>query len=89
MPLIATAEDLGSIVREARKARGWSQAWLARETGVSRQWLIDVERGKPGAELGRVLRLLAVLGVTLHGDQLAASSTSDIDDIVERARQPR
>jgi HTH-type transcriptional regulator/antitoxin HipB len=41
------------------------QATLARKVGVSRWWIHEVEKGKPRAELGLVLRTLTTLGVSL------------------------
>ena len=43
--------------------------------GVSRLWVNQVEKGKPGASLGLVLRALDSLGVTLTGDTADGAST--------------
>jgi transcriptional regulator with XRE-family HTH domain len=43
-----------------------TQATLAEAAGVSRAWLTEFERGKPTVELGRVLAVLAALGITLE-----------------------
>jgi y4mF family transcriptional regulator len=67
--------DLGNIIREGRKQRGLDQTTLAHEIGVSRKWVIDIEKGKPRAELGLVLRTLNALGISLSTRQ-----ASDIDD---------
>lgn len=58
-----TARDVGANVRDARLRLGWTQARLAAAIGASRQWVIALERGKPSAELGIVLRALDVLGL--------------------------
>lgn len=84
MPLIRTAKDIGEMFRQARLARGLSQAGVARQADVSRQWLVGLESGKPGAELGLVLRTAAVLGLTVH----LQPSPSDVDEVLERARTP-
>ncbi len=65
--------------------------------GVSRLWVNQVEKGKPGASLGLVLRALDSLGVTLTGDTADGASTEatsvapiltqDIDAIVAGARR--
>ena len=62
---IKTPQDFGLVIRERRLAKGWDQATLAREVGVSRQWIIDIEKGKPRAELELALRALRVLGASL------------------------
>ncbi len=57
---------LGGAVRRLRLERGLSQAELAQRTGVSRQWVIAVERGRTeGIELGRLLRVLDGLDASL------------------------
>src|SRR3546814_11098929 len=56
---------LGLTVRQARKAHGLTQAELAGLAGTGPRFLSELERGKPGAELGKVLDVLAVLGLRL------------------------
>lgn len=63
--LLRRPVDIGLLVRDRRRAAGWSQAVLAERVGSSRQWVVDLERGNSGAEIGRVLRALSVLGVSL------------------------
>ena len=100
MPIAKTARDLGQTIRARRKELSLDQAQLARQVGVSRQWLIDIEKGKPGAELGLVLRTLNALDLSMHlnptttpdsrsGDVVPApeerpSAQVDIGQIVER-----
>lgn len=84
---VATAADVGRIIRAARTRRAMSQADLAAAASVSRRWLVDLEAGKPRAELDMALRVLAVLGVGLHTDApetshsspAAPTSNSDVD----------
>jgi y4mF family transcriptional regulator len=58
------ALEIGAALRDARTARGWTQARLAETAGVSRQLVVDVERGKrPGTELSRVLAIARALGL--------------------------
>ncbi len=73
------------------------QAELARMIGVSRLWVNQVERGKPGASLGLVLRALGALGLTLTFQTAGAESvpaagaapifTPDINAIVAAHRR--
>ncbi len=93
---IRTARDFGLLIRQRRRRLGLSQTELADRAGVSREWIIAVERGKAGAELGLVLRTLAVLDVALtvedadirtrRADDVAPI---DIDAVVERAKTRR
>ena len=64
--LIRNARDIGALIREQRTKVGWDQKTLADHAGVSRLWINEVERGKPGASIGRILKTLAVLGVELE-----------------------
>jgi HTH-type transcriptional regulator/antitoxin HipB len=42
-----------------------SQAELARSVGASRSWVVQIERGNPGAEVGLVLKALRALHLTM------------------------
>ena len=62
---IRTAADLGALIRERRVKLGMDQSALAEKAGTSRKWIVEVEQGKPRAEIGLVLRTLKTLGVSL------------------------
>lgn len=93
--LIRTPTDLGAVIRDRRRRRGLDQHTLATKIGVSRQWVVEVEKGKPRAEVGLVLRALDALGVALSiaptdtaAGKNAAPGGVDIDQIVDKAREP-
>ena len=57
---------LGTVVKRLRLDRGLSQAQLAEEAGVSRQWLINLEQGRTeGLQVGLLMRVLDVLDASL------------------------
>ena len=60
-----TPADLGAIVRLRRKELDLTQGELAGLSGVGERFVSEVERGKATAELGKVLRLLDRLGLTV------------------------
>ncbi len=62
---IRTATDLGAFIRERRTKLGMDQAALAKKAGTSRKWLVEVEQGKPGAEIGLILRTLKSLDISI------------------------
>lgn len=66
------AADLGLAIRDARAARGLTQAELAAEAGVSRAYLANVERGRSNRLIDLVFTLLRLLDleveVTRRGD---------------------
>jgi HTH-type transcriptional regulator/antitoxin HipB len=95
---IRTPNDIGGLIRARRRALGLDQRALAARVGVSRLWISEVERGKPGASLGLVLQALAALDVTLSTpDQPAGEppqagafppvQSPDINMIVDAARR--
>lgn len=63
---IRTSTDLGAFIRERRISLGWDQTELANQVGASRKWVSEVERGKPRAEMGLILRALKTLGVSIN-----------------------
>ena len=46
---VRTPVDFGLMIRQARRARGITQQELARAAAVGRQWIVEVEAGKPRA----------------------------------------
>ena len=54
-----------SRVREHREAKGLSQEALAREVGVSRQTIMNVERGINEPKVLRAISIAAVLGIAV------------------------
>lgn len=88
MPVATTAADLGALIRERRLALGLSQQALAERVGVSRQWIVEVERGKDRAEVGRLLRVLNVLDLALRVEPRPPADM-DLDAILADARRWR
>ena len=91
---IQNDHDLGLVLRERRRELGLDQGELAARVGVSRQWVVEVEKGKPRAEVGLVLRALRVLGLEIQVEDPAAaqegapeSTLVDLDAILDRARK--
>jgi HTH-type transcriptional regulator/antitoxin HipB len=85
---LRTSKDFGALIRDRRHSRRLSQHALAQAIGVSRLWVNQVERGKPRAELGLVLKALDMLQVRLTaGERDQVPGAPDIDAIVEHARR--
>ena len=85
--------DLGLIIRDQRRRLGLSQSQLARTAGVGRQWLVAVEQGKSGAEIGLVLRTLSALNLALSVEGAGAAAgpvgLTDIDAVVAAATRDK
>jgi transcriptional regulator with XRE-family HTH domain len=65
---ITSTEDIGTAIRAVRKSIHVRQDDLAGGAKVSKQFAIDVERGKTTMQLGKVLLLLQELGIPLTLD---------------------
>jgi HTH-type transcriptional regulator / antitoxin HipB len=98
---VRTPSELGALIRDYRTRNKLDQKSLAATVGVSRQWIVEMEKGKAGAPLGLVLRTLGTLGIVLDAQQETPPSPKDknkshgvdafidINSIVSRARKKR
>jgi HTH-type transcriptional regulator/antitoxin HipB len=91
---IRTAADLKATIRDHRVKLGMDQRSLAEKVGVGRQWIVEVEKGKPRAQIGLLLRTINVLGVSLAVETLTTRKPKkdtglppvNLDAIVSAAR---
>lgn len=58
-----TPEAIGGIVRTTRKKMHVTQADLALTSGTGLRFIIDLEKGKPTCQIGKVLTVLQTLGI--------------------------
>jgi HTH-type transcriptional regulator / antitoxin HipB len=97
---VRTPSELGALIRDYRIRHNLHQKSLAASVGVSRQWIVEIEKGKARAPLGLVLRTLGALGIVLDAQQETASPKGknkshgvdayvDINTIVADARKKR
>lgn len=61
-----TTAQIGDIVRATRKSAGLRQDELAGAAGVGLRFIVDLEAGKPTAQIGKALQVLAALGCSLE-----------------------
>jgi transcriptional regulator with XRE-family HTH domain len=59
---VRSAADLGRALAGARRHRGWTQEQLARELGIDRSYLSELESGSSALVLQRTLQALRRLG---------------------------
>lgn len=69
-----TPEQIGELVRNTRKTMGVTQKALAMTSGTGLRFIIDLEKGKPTCQLGKVLTVLHTLGIKIT---LIAPATGD------------
>jgi HTH-type transcriptional regulator/antitoxin HipB len=60
-----TSQQIGSIIRDTRKHLGVTQKDLALTSGTGLRFVIELEKGKETCELGKSLRVIQTLGITL------------------------
>lgn len=92
---IRTAADLGAFIRERRTTFRMDQSALAKKAGTSRKWLVEVEQGKPRAEIGLILRTLKSLGVSvdlkadssLETPSIGKPKTPDINSVLDALKK--
>lgn len=63
--VVRRIDDLGGVVRAARKQAGLDQKDAAGLAGVGLRFLSDLENGKPTVRMDKVMRVLDVLGLEL------------------------
>jgi transcriptional regulator with XRE-family HTH domain len=66
--MIQSPKTLGLLIRATRKTQRVRMDDLAGSAGVGPVFVREVERGKETVQLGRVLSLLAELGIELRAD---------------------
>lgn len=69
MSSIESVENLAEIIKKTRKNQGLTQPQLAAAAGVGIRFIVDLEKGKPTCEIGKVLQVAKMLGITLKTDE--------------------
>jgi HTH-type transcriptional regulator / antitoxin HipB len=67
MPTLAARKlkDVAAVIRAAREDRGLSQGELAERLAFSRDYMVDLESGRPNLYTTRLFRVLHELGITV------------------------
>ena len=63
--MIDTAHDFGAAVARARRDLGLTQRELALAIGVGERFIVELERGKPTAQLCKALAAARAAGLRL------------------------
>ena len=59
-------EKIGDLVKETRKKMKVTQQDLALTSGTGIRFIIELEKGKPTCQLGKVLTVLQTLGIQIR-----------------------
>jgi putative transcriptional regulator len=57
---------MDNLIRSHRESRGWTQAALAEQLGVSRQTVVALETGKYDPSLPLAFRIAGLFGQTIE-----------------------
>jgi HTH-type transcriptional regulator / antitoxin HipB len=63
--IISTAAEFGAALMRARKDLGLTQRDLALAIGVGERFIVELEAGKPTAQLGKALAAAKAAGLRL------------------------
>jgi HTH-type transcriptional regulator/antitoxin HipB len=69
--MISTSVEFGTAVGRARRALGLTQRELALAIGVGERFIVELEAGKPTAQLGKALAAAKAVGMRLVDAALA------------------
>lgn len=58
--------ELGQLIKTERKRRKLTQTELGKLSGTSINFVSQIESGKSTAQIGKVFRVLQILGFELH-----------------------
>lgn len=58
-----TPAEIGQMIRAERKRQQFTQRELAGLSGVGLRFVVELEAGKPTAQIGKVLHILQMLGL--------------------------
>ena len=67
--LLHSPKDISTVVKERRKALGYTQAEVASFCNVGLRFLSELENGKETLQLGKVLKVVNILGIDLIAKQ--------------------
>ncbi len=79
--LARTPQQLGNLIRRARKKRHLSQTELASLAGVRQETISLIETGNPAAKLETILAVLAALGLEFRITPRSKTTAADIEHI--------
>jgi HTH-type transcriptional regulator / antitoxin HipB len=61
-----TPQQIGQLVKKARKTLGVTQRDLALTSGTGLRFIIELEQGKATCQIGKVLTVLHTLGIAME-----------------------
>ena len=65
MQILESTEQLGKLIRKARKKQKLTQEQLAATCGVGVRFIRELEQGKNSCHLGKVMGVITMLGLSI------------------------
>lgn len=66
---IKTTKDIAILIKTERKKQNLTQTELAGLCNVGLRFIVDAEAGKETCQIGKVLKVLDVLGINLNMEE--------------------
>ena len=70
-------EQLGAAIRARRRQLKVTQKDLAMTCGAGLRFIIDLEKGKPTCQVGKILQVIQALGLKLQISNPGVSTSQD------------
>ena len=64
-----SSKELGELIKKVRNAQGMTQPELAGACGTGVRFIVDLEKGKPTCEIGKVLLVTSMLGIRIEAHE--------------------
>ncbi|MDR2609258.1 MAG: helix-turn-helix transcriptional regulator [Rickettsiales bacterium] len=64
--LVTKPNEIGKIIKELRVRQKINQSQLAAVAGVGVRFIVDLEKGKETASLGKTLKVINMLGIEIN-----------------------
>jgi HTH-type transcriptional regulator/antitoxin HipB len=79
MNLARNPKQIGTLVRRARKQRGWSQTQLGEKAGLRQETISLIETGNPATRLDTIMTVLSTLELEFRvGPRSKGTAIEDI-----------
>lgn len=79
--LARTPNQIGNLIRRARKKRELSQSQLGEQVGLRQETISLIETGHPAAKLETILAILSALDLEFRIAPRSKGTAIDIEDI--------
>jgi HTH-type transcriptional regulator/antitoxin HipB len=81
MELARSPQQIGNLVRRARRQRGWNQTQLGLKANLRQETISLIENGNPPTRLDTILAVLAALDLEFRITPRSKGHVEAIEDI--------